>query len=396
MFRDESKGFATKRPRGKSTKKVPSQTSHKSSREIDQAFTACSIAFVSALTNTSDKRCENPLSLESDLANEDQDLFFPGAVLDSQKFHRSNNSTKSDKYVGEFGGALFENLSSLGSVVGLSKSWNASDTMVDMHARYNMALIDRFCFGSGANDGYVPIDPSLESLNTLNDKDCLEMGDMFDFDCFTEKEILTGFPLRTPEPEFCNKPPLMGLSDSSEMQALCYFFANYVLEDTTLSKGYLDFLPSLCISEDGGSFLMDAVASLGLAGLGMRKHDPNALDSARLKYASALRELNTALTSKDGALTDQALTTVFLMGLYEVCPKPISIAQHLFTSCQTNTCSTPHNIRTWTKHIRGAIALLQLRGKTQLESPVGRQIFLQWRSQVLSSKTPWMGADTNL
>jgi hypothetical protein len=111
---------------------------------------------------------------------------------------------------------------------------------------------------------------------------------------------------------------LAGLSDSKEMQALCYFFANYVLEDTSISKGYLNYLPNLCTNDGGYSFLIDAVTSLGLIGLAMKKQNQNALNTAHLKYASALRELNIALMSREGALTDQVLTTVFLMGLFEV------------------------------------------------------------------------------
>lgn len=32
--------------------------------------------------------------------------------------------------------------------------------------------------------------------------------------------------------------------------------------------------------------------------------------------------------------------------------------------------------------------MLQLRGKEQLESPIGRQIFVQWRSQIVSEPKP--------
>jgi hypothetical protein len=80
----------------------------------------------------------------------------------------------------------------------------------------------------------------------------------------------------------------------------------------------LNYLPTLCAKEGGNSFLMNAVTALGLVGLASKKHDQGTLNAARLKYASALRELNEALTSSDGTLSDQALTTVFLMGLYEV------------------------------------------------------------------------------
>jgi hypothetical protein len=39
----------------------------------------------------------------------------------------------------------------------------------------------------------------------------------------------------------------------------------------------------------------------------------------------------------------------------------------------------------WTKHISGATALLVLRGKQQLSTPVGREMFTNLRTQVVSS-----------
>jgi len=39
----------------------------------------------------------------------------------------------------------------------------------------------------------------------------------------------------------------------------------------------------------------------------------------------------------------------------------------------------------WTKHINGAAALLALRGKQQLKTPIGRQLFVHLRSQVVSN-----------
>jgi hypothetical protein len=38
----------------------------------------------------------------------------------------------------------------------------------------------------------------------------------------------------------------------------------------------------------------------------------------------------------------------------------------------------------WTRHIQGASSLVQLRGKQQLRHRVGRAIFIQFRTQVVS------------
>jgi hypothetical protein len=40
----------------------------------------------------------------------------------------------------------------------------------------------------------------------------------------------------------------------------------------------------------------------------------------------------------------------------------------------------------WTKHINGATALLTLRGKKQLKSRIGHNLFTHLRTQVVSTK----------
>ena len=318
MFRDESNGFGTKRQRATKSKKAPTTAPHKSSWEIDQAFTACSFAFVNTPTSIPSQTCESPLPTESDLPNEEPSLFFGDDVLSQHKFYGVKDP-KVDTYGGEIRDALMESLLSLGSIVELPNSWNTDDTTVDAHTKYNTAFIDSLCRDGEARDEFAAIDLDQGFSNDSENSDCPEMDDMFDFDCFDSRLTSNALPLHTQEPCYDNKLALAFLPESSDMQALCYFFSNYVLEDTSVSEGYLNYLPNLCMNEDGRSFLMDTVTSLGLVGLAMKKHDRNALNNAQLKYASALRELNVALTSSDGALTDQALTTVFLMGLYEVC-----------------------------------------------------------------------------
>lgn len=42
-------------------------------------------------------------------------------------------------------------------------------------------------------------------------------------------------------------------------------------------------------------------------------------------------------------------------------------------------------MESWTKHISGAAALLNLRGKQQLKTFIGHQLFVNLRGQVVSS-----------
>jgi hypothetical protein len=51
---------------------------------------------------------------------------------------------------------------------------------------------------------------------------------------------------------------------------------------------------------------------------------------------------------------------------------------------QTNTCIAPPSMRAWLSHIKGAAALLELRGKRQLETELGRRLFTHLRTQIVN------------
>ncbi|MCJ1403600.1 hypothetical protein MMC11_006823 [Xylographa trunciseda] len=157
------------------------------------------------------------------------------------------------------------------------------------------------------------------------------------------------------------------LSVPIESQAMCYFFRNYVCEDSRFSRGYFDYLPSIFSSNGAvGSAITDAVISLGMVGLSNTKNASDIMISAKERYNSAIRATNSALRDVEAAKADQTLITVMLLGLYE-----------------TNTCSSPRSMQSWTQHISGALKLLYLRGKEQVQTRTGHQLFTQLRSQVI-------------
>jgi hypothetical protein len=362
MFRDESKAYTSKRPRLTGSKKSPPTASQKSSRDLDDAFAACTKEFAASQISTSELGCSNLSSLELDSSFQEQDSYFEGFSND-QNFDKSNFCYAPDIYsCKEVRDALATPL----GLTGFTNFQDASDAMMNTYMSSNMTLMERFCSGDQEDTGYFH-DLDLEYLYSPD-----ENGSETEKrpDSTTKHGTSTRLLNQALDNGHKGKfiPPNITLR--IEFQAPCFFFANYVLDDSSISSGYLNYLPNLCANEAASNFLMDAVTSLGLFGLAMKRHDSNALTSARLKYASALSQLNIALTSNGRALTDQALATVFLLGLYE-----------------TNTCSTPHNIRAWTKHIRGAISMLQLRGRGLLDSRIGRQLFLQWRGHIVSMWT---------
>lgn len=349
LFRDESKGFATKRQRVNGPKKSPSTASRKSSQEIDKALAACSTIFGASSLSDSDQSRENSLPvepipewLETRPSIEDQGTCFLDAkyIMDEPDTFDDNLRFMSNIYACEQAkDALVENDTSLG-IGGLANYCGASDTLIDSHPRYNLAFIGHYYIAGQDHDRFVAGDYSPGISDTCADTSSAIDPRLLNFDRVTKQPTSIDFEL-DPNIEHRNSLPLANITWSMESQAPCYFFANYVLENTSCSKGYLEYLPGLCENEVTNGFLTEAVTALGLVGLAMRRHDSSALNSARKNYASALNQLNVALTSKEGALTDHALITVFLLGLYEVIcthffhldmPTNLVADQHLFDS----------------------------------------------------------------
>ena len=105
----------------------------------------------------------------------------------------------------------------------------------------------------------------------------------------------------------------------AEAQASCFFFSRYILNnaDSTLRRGYLNFLPDICAKEPTGSALSNIVTSLGLACLSNQRKDPGTMTVAVSKYTEALRLINAALMDPTQAKSDQTLISVMLLSLFE-------------------------------------------------------------------------------
>ena len=250
---------------------------------------------------------------------EDQEACFLDAAYaaDEPQTLEENFRFMSDAYASEEAkDALVDGVSSLG-IAGYSESWSASDSVINTHLRYDMSFMERF-YLADRDDESLEFGHSMDAeLPATYDTDSMEAEHALDFELLTEQRSGIGFAL-DPDREYEMQDVPANINWPIELQAPCFFFANYVVENTSNSKGYLSYLPSLCESDALGGFLRDTVTSLGLVGLAMRRRDTRIMNSARVKYASALNQLNVALTYGEGAFTDQALTTVFLLGLYEV------------------------------------------------------------------------------
>ncbi|KAH7403214.1 hypothetical protein BKA64DRAFT_641219 [Cadophora sp. MPI-SDFR-AT-0126] len=160
----------------------------------------------------------------------------------------------------------------------------------------------------------------------------------------------------------------LGLGTSPEQQATCFFFQNYVLQRDMCSRGNFQYLPDIYGCEEVGEGLADSISSLGLVGLAHFWGASSILAYATAKYNSALMTISAELRSLKGAKSDQTMAAIMLLGLYE-----------------TNTCNSRHSMVTWTRHITGASALLQVRGKEQLSTPTGYQLFIHLRTQIITN-----------
>ena len=95
-----------------------------------------------------------------------------------------------------------------------------------------------------------------------------------------------------------------------------------------------------------------AIEAVSLAYLWHQVYSDAALATAREKYISALRMINKLLRSSKEATKDTMLMASLLLDLFEKI-----------------TNSEPRNKKSWTSHVNGALALVQVRGLEQFQEP---------------------------
>ena len=178
------------------------------------------------------------------------------------------------------------------------------------------------------------------------------------------------------------------LSVSVHDQATCFFFYNFVVVDLGLSRGHLDELPTL-IQCPGNGALVATVTSVGMAALSNTKSAPQVMVAARQSYAKALRLINAALRDPVESKTDQTLSAILLLGLFEVsCSVKYFENENVLTLNQIITCNSEQSMESWTNHIDGAAALLRFRGSDQLRTRTGFRIYMQCRAQIVCLLSP--------
>ena len=173
------------------------------------------------------------------------------------------------------------------------------------------------------------------------------------------------------------------LSVSFSDQATCFFFYNFVVVNLGFSRGHLDAIPIL-IQRPGNGALVATVISVGMAALSNTKAAPQVMVAARQSYVKALRLINTALRDPVESKTDQTLSAILLLGLFEVSRAARNVQKQTGAHIdQIITCNSEQSMESWTNHIDGAAALLRFRGPEQLRTRTGFALFMHCRYQIV-------------
>lgn len=149
----------------------------------------------------------------------------------------------------------------------------------------------------------------------------------------------------------------MKIGSSIEDQAKGHFHLQWI------RQGHMSFLETLANNGDFKPALESAILSIGMLALASNYGTRKDTQAARQQYGKALRTANTCLSEKSKALDDQTVAAVYLLYQFEFMD-----------------CDTYDRLFTDYRHVSGAIRLLWLRDKDQLNTKTGMAIFQNVRA----------------
>ena len=148
-----------------------------------------------------------------------------------------------------------------------------------------------------------------------------------------------------------------------EARALSFFLSKYILGS---NFGYLASFYSPY--SDREEQLSASIEAVGLASLSNELGSLELSERARKRYVHAIQATNKALQDAFKARKDSTLIAVLLLSLFEVM-----------------TCTTRPAMCLWENHVKGAMALIRLRGRQQMQSQLGLQLLNQATASVAIS-----------
>jgi hypothetical protein len=168
--------------------------------------------------------------------------------------------------------------------------------------------------------------------------------------------------------EFVRSPPLpvFSLFPTIEDRAMSFFLANYVMPSDGRGAGHMAILTKM--TEALPDCLTSSMKAVGLAGYAHSVHAPSLMVFARYQYVLALRSTNEALKSSVLVKKDSTLISILILNTYEAV-----------------TGTDRKSLKAWADHIFGAASLLRLRGREQLYTTEGRQLFFQTVAMLMVS-----------
>jgi hypothetical protein len=139
------------------------------------------------------------------------------------------------------------------------------------------------------------------------------------------------------------------------------------------TRGFMDYLVPLLRQEKSDSHLQHAFNACALASMGNRVGTSQTVDlreKAYVEYTQALREVNVALRHPEEGRSDGTLAAVLMLGMFE------------------NITAKQMGDFAWGSHVEGAIQIVKARGRRQLRTKTGLNLFIAVRTQLVSSSSP--------
>ncbi|KAH7312052.1 hypothetical protein BKA65DRAFT_159393 [Rhexocercosporidium sp. MPI-PUGE-AT-0058] len=140
------------------------------------------------------------------------------------------------------------------------------------------------------------------------------------------------------------------LVDNIHQHAISLFFQDYTIESCGRCPGYLDYLPQLYGRSNRNSLLTVALLAVAHANIAQKLERQDIAIKAMSYYRKALRLANAVLAKNVEATSDNTMTAIMLLGLYE---------------CINTTISEVEA----TQHTQGLVILLDIRLEVLAEGP---------------------------
>ena len=153
---------------------------------------------------------------------------------------------------------------------------------------------------------------------------------------------------------------VFSLTPSIEDRATSFFLVNYIIGDSGPTRGHLSFISQVTESDGSPDCLIASMKAVGLAGFAHSARTPSLMKNARYQYMKALQATNVALQSPALVKKDSTLIAIIILSIFE-----------------TVTGTNQKSLKAWAEHVFGAAAVLKLRGRPQLYTPLTRRLFVQ-------------------